>query len=95
MRKRGRVDLVQEEIVKALRKGGVTVAVTSALGGGFPDLVCCHHQVEVLLEVKSSHSEPLTAAEREFHEKWGRPISIVTNPDEAFAAVIEAWRGRC
>ena len=38
MRKRGRTDGNQSEIVKALRKLGYSVLVMSSMGGGAPDI---------------------------------------------------------
>ena len=87
MRKHGKVDITQAAIVKALRAIGVQVAVTSALGGGFPDLVWAWRGHTGLLEVKTG-KEPLTAAEREFHAKWPADIPIVTTPEDAQRAVI-------
>ena len=87
MRKRGRTDNEQSAIVKALRDIGASVAVTSALGGGFPDLVVSWHGVVKLLEIKTG-AEKLTAAESEFHAKWGGGIFIVHNAEEAQLAVI-------
>ena len=39
MRKRGRVDANQTKVVDHLRRAGLSVAVTSGVGNGFPDLV--------------------------------------------------------
>ena len=39
MRRAAKVDANQPATVKALRDAGMTVAVTSSLGKGFPDLV--------------------------------------------------------
>jgi hypothetical protein len=87
VRKRGRVDNEQAAIVKALRDIGASVAVTSALGDGFPDLVTCWHGVVTLLEVKTGNAA-LTAAEHDFHARWGGDIPIVTTAEEAQRAVI-------
>lgn len=87
MRKRGRVDNEQAAIVRALRDIGASVAVTSALGDGFPDLVVCWHGAVTLLEVKTGNAA-LTAAERDFHAKWSGDIPIVTTAEEAQRAVI-------
>lgn len=39
MRRKGKVDGNQTKVVEALRKAGLSVAITSSLGNGFPDLV--------------------------------------------------------
>lgn len=93
MRKRGRVDLAQAATVKALRDIGVSVAVTSVLGNGFPDLVWSYHGVTGMLELKTG-SEPLTEAEKDFHARWGGFIPIVRTPEEAQRVVIATATGR-
>ena len=74
VRHRGRTDGTQTEIVKALRKLGATVAVTSALGDGFPDLVVGWRGVNHLVEVKNGSLSPskreLTPDEEKFHATW-------------------------
>lgn len=39
MRKHGRTDANQTKVVNHLRKAGFSVAITSSIGNGFPDLV--------------------------------------------------------
>ena len=48
MRVRGRIDDNQKEVVSQLRKLGVSVAITSMLGKGFPDLVLGHQNKNYL-----------------------------------------------
>lgn len=95
MRRNGRVDGNHPEIVKALRQAGMSVAITSGLGGGFPDLVVGWRGVNVLLEVKDGTKPPsaraLTADEKDWHAKWGGQISVVESPQGAVDAVIAGW----
>ena len=56
MRVRPRADTNQSEIVEALREHGVHVVITTALGSGFPDLVCGYRGLTVLMEVKMPQS---------------------------------------
>lgn len=59
MRKFGKKDANQTEIVTALRKLGFSVAITSSMGDGFPDLVvagsgrCAKAYSPVLLEKRT------------------------------------------
>lgn len=89
VRRKGRVDVNQAEVVAALRAIGAAVAITSSLGGGFPDLVVGYRGVNWLLEVKDGNKPPsgqrLTPDEIEFHGVWGQhaPIYIVNSPQQA------------
>lgn len=87
MRRKARVDDNQADIVKALRKiPGVSVAVTSQLGKGFPDLVVSHNGVNYLVEIKDGkkpkHQQKLTEDEKEFHESWTGQITVCSSLDE-------------
>ena len=74
MRKRGRVDANQKEIVKQLRQLGCSVAITSMVGSGFPDLVVGYKGKNYLIELKDgtkpASAQALTADEIEFMETW-------------------------
>lgn len=91
MRARGRVDRNQGDIVEALRDAGVAVAITSALGNGFVDLVCWCPATGVLalLEVKDPQQPPskrrLTEAEAAFARVF--PTHVVLTEDEALEAM--------
>ena len=92
MRRRGRVDANQAAVAKALRDAGATVAVTSGLGAGFPDLVAGVRGVNHLIEVKDGSKPPsarkLTPDEAAFHAGWRGRVIVVTSPAEAVAAVF-------
>lgn len=87
MRRAARTDENQPEIVKALRKIGARVHITSALGGGFPDLCCAYRGKNVLIEVKMP-GEKLTRDQVEFVATWGGEMHIVESPEEAVAALV-------
>lgn len=91
-----RTDSNQTAIVNALRQAGCSVAITSELGLGFPDLCVgrsihhgCRHTF--LLEIKDGGKSPsrrhLTEAERAFRDNWRGHYAVVTSVDEALIAV--------
>ena len=92
MRRAARQDANHREIVDALRKVGCVVHDTSALGGGFPDLVVQTPAGTsiLLMEVKDGRKPPsaraLTADQEEFSRLWKRWV-CVTSVDEALAVV--------
>ena len=74
MRKRGRVDANQKKIVEQLRRLGCSVAVTSMIGNGFPDLVVGDGNRNYLIELKDGTKPPsaqaLTNDEIMFIDNW-------------------------
>lgn len=87
MRRKARVDDNQSEIVKALRKiPGVTVAVTSMMGNGFPDIVLSYKDFNYMIELKDGnkpkHQQKLTEDEIKFHKSWTGQIAVCSNLDE-------------
>lgn len=81
---RRRVDTTQAVIVAALRTAGASVAVTSFVGQGFPDLlVGWGERVLFLVEAKSPGGK-LTADETAWHAQWRGPrVEVVRGPEEA------------
>lgn len=77
-----RVDRNQSEIVEVFRKLGCSVAITSKLGGGFPDLVVGRHEKTLLVEIKDGAKPPsarvLTEDERKFRDAWKGSYAVVT-----------------
>ena len=75
-----------------LRAIGCTVAITSSVGGGFPDLVVGYKGQNFLFEVKDGLLPPsrtrLTPAEQEFSESWRGSYHVVTGEDEAVRIVL-------
>lgn len=86
-----RTDSNQTEIVKALRKCGYSVFVTSMVGHGFPDLVCGAHGKNYIFELKdgkkTKSQQKLTDMESLFHLSWQGTVHIVTSIDEAIDIV--------
>lgn len=82
----------QRAIVEALRKLGVWVWPTHALGGGFPDLlVWTRAKGFMLLEVKdgakTESKRRLTPAEGSFLARCPGPVHVVSSLDEAIAVI--------
>ncbi len=92
MRRRGRTDANQSEIVKTLRKWGVSVQPLSSVGGGVPDLLCGFRGLNVLLEVKDESAKPsdkrLTPAEADWHIRWRGQVIVVESAQQALDVVI-------
>ena len=84
-----RTDTNQTEIVKALRKIGVSVFPTHMVGHGFPDLACGYRGRTVLIEVKDGSLPPsrkkLSPDEKLFHFGWRGEAVIIYSIDEAIA----------
>ena len=93
MRSRGKSDANQTEIVKALRKEGYSVAVTSCLGAGFPDIIVGARGINFLIEIKNPSvpyaDRQLTSDQEKWHAAWrgksyvvetiGQCLSIIKN----------------
>lgn len=86
-----RTDRNQSEIVEALRSIGATVAITSTLGKGFPDIVVGYRGGNYLIEIKDWQQIPskrrLTLDESEFHAMWRGQVSIIETVSEAISLV--------
>lgn len=75
--RRHRADTNQDELVKILRKCGVSVVVTSQLGDGAPDTILGHRGETMLAEIKNIGpcGWKYTPAQKDFRERWcGSPI---------------------
>lgn len=87
MRRAAKVDDNQEELVKALRKMGATVAITSAVGSGFPDAVVGFRGVNELVEIKDGSKSPsrrkLTDDQVEFLDCWRGSFEIIECYEDA------------
>jgi hypothetical protein len=75
VRRAAKVDGHQAEIVADLRRiPGCSVAITSVVGAGFPDLVIGYRGFNFLVELKDktqpAHRHELTPDQRVFHENW-------------------------
>ena len=86
MRVRGRIDDNQKEVVSQLRKLGVSVAITSMLGKGFPDLVLGHQNKNYLIELKDGSKtksrKTLTEDEAKFFNDWKGQVDKCESLDD-------------
>lgn len=81
-----KIDINQPEIVKALRKCGISVHSTAAIGKGFPDLVCAKGDKAWLIEVKGPKGK-LTDDQVEFMKTWQGDVHIARTVDDALRIV--------
>jgi hypothetical protein len=86
MRRNAKIDRCQPEIVKALRDAGATVAITSQVGKGFPDIVVGYNEVNYLMELKVEDGK-LTPDQRVFHSQWNGKVHIVRTSQEAIRLI--------
>lgn len=85
----------QTEIVEWFRLQGCSVAITSRLGDGFPDIVVGYQGFNVLVEIKDGSLPPskrkLTDDEVEFMEEWLGWYVVVESIADA-ERVMKAFR---
>lgn len=82
-----RKDDNHDEIVAALEKLGVQVYDMSAVGGGFPDLLCCVRRENHFVEIKNPNTsygrKGLNDLQRLFADNWrGAPVYIISTLEE-------------
>lgn len=77
-------DLVEPEIITALRAVGATVQPLSAKG--CPDLLVGYKGVNYLLEVKTGKAK-LTEDEQTWHILWQGQVTIVRSVEDALAII--------
>lgn len=82
MRRRGRVDGNQSEIVKALIDIGASVVSLAPMGCGIPDLLVGFRKHNYLFEIKINDKAKLTPDEAKWHDKWFGQVNCVTTIDE-------------
>lgn len=91
MRRQARIDANQPQIVQGLRKCGYSVAITSGVGGGFPDIVVGARGRSLLFEIKdpdqSASGRKLTEDERQFHMTWMGQIAIIETLEDALKII--------
>jgi hypothetical protein len=92
MRRAGKVDENQSEIVDALRRAGMSVQPLSSVGSGVPDLLVGFRGVNVLLEVKDGNkalsAQKLTTDQSNWHGAWAGQVTVTNCPDDAVCAVL-------
>lgn len=93
MRRAAKIDANQPAIVQELRDCHVEVAITSAVGQGFPDLVVSASGVNLLVELKDPAKPPskrkLTEDQVKFHGRWRGPIIKAETTKEILTALHE------
>jgi hypothetical protein len=92
MRRAAKIDANQNAIVDQLRGiPNLSVAITSKLGAGFPDLVIGYKGINYLIELKDGKKPPsaqkLTLPEQFFHTLWKGQISTCANLTEILAVL--------
>jgi len=96
VRLRARIDANQPEIVKGLRDTGHSVAITSAVGKGFPDIIVGRNGITLPMEIKDGSLPPskqkLTKDEQQWHDEWKGSAAVVHNLDEAIEAMNKMVR---
>ena len=93
MRRNAKVDINQPEIVKALRKFGATVLITSQLKNCF-DILVGYKGINYIMEIKDENQPPskkrLTEGEQKFKDTWkGGKYYVVENIEQAINIINE------
>lgn len=93
MRKIAKVDANQKAIVTELRKQGYSVAITSQLGSGFPDIVVGHKGINFMFELKDGSKPPsqkkLTEDELAFSATWNGQYKVVETTEEIIKSICQ------
>jgi len=83
VRRAGKIDRNQPEIVERLRQAGATVQILSAVGQGCPDLLVGIKGRNMLLEIKDGLLAPsarkLTPDQLGWHAEWQGQVTVVDN----------------
>jgi len=91
MRKYGKVDANQKEIVEGLRLRGMSVVSTANLGDGMVDIIVGYRGSNYMFEIKDGSKPPsqkkLTDDEKKFHESWKGQISVIECLHDAFVVI--------
>lgn len=91
MRRRGKVDRNQPEIVRALRQAGASVLSMSDLGDGAPDIAVGLRGQTFFFEIKDGLAKPserrLTEQEKLWHQNWRGHVEVVESVKDALRAV--------
>ena len=88
-----KTDINQSRIVDALRKCGYSVAVTSSIGNGFPDLVAGKGGINFLIEVKQPGKEKgLTTHQIEFIARWRGNVIVASEVGAVLTFMAETER---
>ena len=87
-----KIDANQNEVVEKLRLiPDLSVAITSSLGQGFPDLVIGYGGKNFLIELKDGNKteskRKLTPAEEKFKDKWNGNYHVCNNYQEIIKVI--------
>ncbi len=86
MRKYGKIDANQKQIVRNLRQLGFSVYSTASMGNGFPDIIVGTKNHNFLFEIKDGSQvqskQKLTELEQKFFDEWRGQVNKVGNLDE-------------
>jgi len=97
MRRAARIDANQNEIVQVLRDVGASVAITSMVGSGFPDIVVGFRGRNYLIEIKDGSKPPskrkLTPDEQEFFDTWRGKVFVANDVNEALSIIGATYYG--
>ncbi len=94
MRKHGRVDKNQSEIVAAVRAMGATWLDLSSVGGGCPDGLVGYHGRTYLVEIKGPKGT-LTPDQEQFISLWrGSPVHVIRTVDGVIE-LMTSWKMSC
>lgn len=86
------MDANQAEIVEALRGiPDVSVAITSALGNGFGDIVVGYRGFNFLFEIKADANQSLTEDQERFHVAWKGQVQKVFSLKEIITT-LTGWQ---
>lgn len=82
-----RTDSNQKELVAKFRSLGASVAITSGLGHGIPDIVIGLRGRMAWVEIKDGKKalsqQKLTPDEQKFHSEWHGMVYIIRSEEEA------------
>lgn len=97
MRRAGKIDDNQNEIVKSLRKAGYSVCILSGVGKGVPDILVGANGSNILMEIKDGNkplsARKLTPDESKWHGAWLGQVTVVNSVYDALTAVYELTIG--
>lgn len=98
MRRKGRIDANQPEVVEHLRAHGMSVCILSPMGKGIPDLLVGCRGVNVLIELKDGSKRPseqkLTTDEADWHRDWRGQICVANSREAALREVEKVLKAR-
>lgn len=86
-----KIDTNQPELVKQMRKLGMTVFITSMVGQGYPDLSASIGGKNFLFEVKNPANPPcerqLTPDEQHFFDTWKGQVDKVETIEDVLRII--------